>query len=97
MFKAIINLFKSFKPTPVELKVEDTIKVEEPIAVVTEPVPTPHTAPLPRTVVEKVSDWPFPTQAPAEKVKAKPVKKPAKPSTTKTNSKQAPKPVYKGK
>jgi len=81
MFKAIINLFKPFKPTPVELKVEDTIKVEEPT-----------------TVVDNGAGWPFPTQAPVDKVKAKPVKKPAKPSSTiKTNSKQAPKPDRKGK
>ena len=89
MFKTILNFFKPFKPTPVEVKVEDTIKVEEPkdIIKVEESI----------AVVKNVSDWPFPTQVPEETVKAKPVKKPAKPNTTKTNSKQAPRPVNKGK
>lgn len=107
MFQALVNLFKPHKPTPVEVKVEDTVKVEEPVAIVAEPAPVvaestpvvpPTITPLPQTVVQNVSEWPFPTQAPAEKAKAKPVKKPAKPvGTTKTNSKQAPKPVRKGK
>jgi len=105
MFQALVNLFKPHKPAPVEVKVEDTVKVEEPVTavaeptlVITEPVHTSQTTPLPQTVVQNVSEWPFPTQVPAEKAKAKPVKKPAKPViTTKTNSKQAPKPVRKGK
>jgi hypothetical protein len=107
MFQALINLFKPHKPTPVEVKVEDTVKVEEPVTVVTEPAPVfadskpivpPTITPLPQTVVQNVSEWPFPTQAPAEKAKTKAVKKQVKPaSTTKTNSKQAPKPAIKGK
>ncbi len=107
MFQALINLFKPHKPTPapVEVKVEDTIKVEEPVAVVPEPAlvieePTPasHQIPLPQTVSQNVAQWPFPNQQPAEKVKASPVKKPAKPtSTTKAISKPAPKPVRKSK
>ena len=105
MFQALVNLFKPSKPASVEVKVEDTIKVDqEPVAVVAETAPvvvesttvTPPVTPLPQTVSQNVAQWPFPKTPPAEKAKAKPVKKPAKPaSTTKTNSKPAPKPVRK--
>ncbi len=110
MLQALINLFKPHKPAPVEVKVEDTVKVEEPIAVVTEPVPapapvaeeslptTPPITPLPQTVSQNIDQWPFPNQAPVEKEKAKPVKKEIKTtSVKKSNSKPVPKSTRKTK
>ena len=107
MFQALINIFKPSKPAPVEIKVEDTIKVDqEPVAVVAETAPIvvestpvdPPVTPLPQTVSQNVAQWPFPNQPPVEKAKAKPVKKQTKPDgKTKSNSKPAPKPVRKTK
>ena len=107
MFQALINLFKPHQPAPVEVKVEDTIKVDqEPVAVVAETAPVvvestpvaPPVTPLPQTVSQNVAQWPFPNQPPVEKAKAKPVKKQTKPvGNTKSNSKPAPKPVRKTK
>lgn len=107
MFQALINLFKPQKPAPVEVRVEDIIKVEEPVAVVAEPVVEPAIVPvksifdnvsLPQTVVQNVADWPFPKTPPAEKTKPVAVKKQTKPTTTtKSSTKPAPKPVRKSK
>ena len=107
MFQALVNLFKPSKPASVEVKVEDTIKVDqEPVAVVAETAPVvvestpvaPPVTPLPQTVLQNVAQWPFPKTPPVEKAKAKPVKKPAKPTiATKSNSKPVPTPVRKTK
>lgn len=102
MFQALINIFKPHKPTPVEVKVEEPVAVvadRTPVPVVTESTSsTPPITPLPQTVTQNLAQWPFPTQPPVEKAKAKPVKKPTKSnSVTKSTSKQAPKPARKTK
>ena len=53
MLQALINFFKPYKKEPVEIKVEDTVKVEapapEPVAEVKpEPAPEVKAAPAPK-------------------------------------------------